>query len=524
MNPLLSRLAGLRRRVRLLEAWQGICAFLTVLVGAVVVACLLDWTVPIPSFPRGVVLAAIVAGAAMVAYRFLFTPLRAPADDLTLALRIEEEFPELNDSLASTVQFLKEPADSAGAASSSQAMRQKAVQQMMARADQYDFSRIVSYRAALILGVSLIAVLAVAGHFAYRHAPFTRIALLRLTDPFGGHTWTTVDVPNAPTKLAQGQAYAIKATLTGIIPEDANVEIKMPGVDDAKPEPWKVRVHKETQSVVLPVDKTKYTRTFEFRVVANDGSFPPRPGQWHQVQVLPPPSLADLDGQPSPQVDIYPPAYTEEPSPQKLAPGTKMIRAWAGSGVVFRAATNREVATVWFEYRPRTVAGAPVPAFRGVSLLGSLASHAPFAALGDLFGGQTLWERVPAELDADGKSFTVRFTAWHPGTCVLHLEDADHLPKEYGYELDVDIDPLPVVKLTQPASALTLLPDAELTLRFQAEDEIFALRSIFAEYRRSGPDVPVTAPSGSCWPRSRASTRRGCCGSRRPWCSPRPTR
>lgn len=496
MNPLLSRLAALRRRVRLLEGWQGICAFLTAIIGAVVVAGLLDWAVQLPSFPRGVLLAAIVAGSALVGYRYLFMPLRAPADDLTLALRIEEEFPELNDSLASTVQFLKEPADSPGAASSSQAMRKKAVQQTMARADQYDFGRIVSYRPALVLGVALIAVLAVAGHFAYRHTEFARIAMLRLADPFGGHTWTTVDVPGAPKRIAVGQLFAVNATLVGRIPDHAKVEIKMPGVEDAKPEEWDVRVQQDARrgTVFLPVDKTKYTKTFEFRVVANDGSFPRRPGQWHVVEVLPPPSLADLDGQPSPHVDVYPPEYTEEKSPQKLAPGTKMIRAWAGSGVVFRAATNREVATVWFEYRPRAVAGAAVPAFRGVSLLGSLAAPSPLAALGDLFGGQTLWERVPAEIGAGGKTFTVRFTAWNPGTCILHLEDADGLPKEYGYELDVDIDPLPAVSLLQPASALSLLPDAELTLRFKADDETFALRSIFAEYRRTGPDVTDNGP------------------------------
>jgi hypothetical protein len=493
-NPILSRLSALRRRVRLLEGWQGVCAFLTVLIGAVVFAGLIDWAVQLPSFPRGVLLAVIVAGAALVAFRYLLMPLRAPADNLTLALRIEEEFPELKDALASTVQFLTEPADTPGAASSSQAMRQKAIQQMMARADQYDFSRIVSYRVALILGVAFLAVVAIAAHFAYRHAQFSKIALLRLADPFGGHTWTTVDVPGAPSKIAKGQLFAVNATVVGRIPEHAKVEIKMPGVDDAKPEQWDVRVQKEARggTVFLPVDKTKYTRTFEFRVVANDGSFPRRPGQWHTVEVLPPPSLTDLDGLPSPHVEVFPPAYTEE-KPVKVA-GAKMIRAWAGSGVVFRGATDREVASVWFEYRPRAIGGAPVPAFRGVSLLGSLASPSPLAALGDLFGGQTLWERVPAEIDASGKTFTVRFTAWNPGTCVLHLEDADQLPKEYSYELDVDIDPLPVVKLLQPASALTLLPDADLTLRFQAEDEIFALRSIFAEYRRTGPDVPVMGP------------------------------
>jgi hypothetical protein len=512
MNPLLSRLAGLRRKVRLLEGWQGVCALLALVGGAVVVAGLLDWAVQLPSFIRSVVLVSIVAGAGVVAYRYLLRPLHAPCDNLTLALRIEAEFPELNDALGSTVQFLTEPADSPGAASSSQAMRTKAVDVMMSRAQQYDFGRIISYRPALLLGIALIAVIAVAAHFAYRHGAFARIALYRLADPFGNHTWTTVDVPDAPKRIAVGQPFTIKATLTGRIPEHAKVEIRTK--EETRPEQWDVRVQKESNSVqresnsvpresntvqresnsvFMPVDKIKHNKDFEFRVVANDGSFPPQPGRWHLVKVLPPPSLVDLDGQPSPQIEVFPPAYTEEPSPVKLPPGTKMIKAWAGSNVMFRAAIDRPVARVWFEHRPITTGAAPVPSLRGAALLGQLAMPG-LSAVGALFGGQTLWERIPADLDASGKMFAVRFTAWHPGTCILHLEDEDRLPKEYMYELDVGIDPLPVVRLRQPATDLTLLPDAEVAFRFQAEDEIFGLRSLFIEYQRSTAGAP---PSGT---------------------------
>src|SRR5256885_16677587 len=59
MNPLLSRLAALRRRVRFLEGWQGICALLTLVVGAALVAGLLDWMVQVPSVVRGLLLAGL---------------------------------------------------------------------------------------------------------------------------------------------------------------------------------------------------------------------------------------------------------------------------------------------------------------------------------------------------------------------------------------------------------------------------------------------------------------------------------
>ncbi len=497
MNPLLSRLAALRRRVLLLEGWRGVCALLTLLAGAVVVVGLLDWYVQLPSLVRGVLLAGILTGAGVVVYRLLFVPFRRPTDHLTLALRIEEEFPELNDALASTVQFLTEPADTPGAASGSPALRKKAVQLTMARTEQYDFGRIISYRGAAILGVSLLVVAAVAAHFAYRHPHFAGIALRRLADPFGGHTWTTVEVPDAPTRVAAGQPLAIKATLSGIIPRQARVEIVGEGQDAQRPDEKSYNLSPGSASIRHNLDMTRYTRNFKFRVVANDGSYPPRPGSWHTVEVVPPPRLVDLNGQPSPQVEVFPPAYTEEPSPQKLTPGSKMIKAWAGSAVVFRAATNRPVSSVWMEYRPRDVfAVPPVPAFRAAALMGLAGAGVPLPAVGELFVGRGVWDRVPAEINPEGTQFAVRFTPWMPGTCLLHLEDIDKLANTYAYELDVDIDPLPQVRLLQPATDLTLLPDADFALRFRAEDEIFALRSVYVEFQVKGADEAAAPARG----------------------------
>src|SRR6516165_8020968 len=145
MNPLLSRLAALRRRVLILEGWRGVTALLSLLVGAVLFAGLVDWTVQLPSLVRGLLLVGIVAGSGYVAYRYLVRPLASPVDNLSLALRVEEAYPDLNDSLASTVQFLTVPQDTPGAQSSSPAMRNKAVQQAVARSSQYDFRTILSY-------------------------------------------------------------------------------------------------------------------------------------------------------------------------------------------------------------------------------------------------------------------------------------------------------------------------------------------------------------------------------------------
>jgi hypothetical protein len=494
-NPLLSRLASLRRRVRLLEGWQGLCALVIVAVGAALVAGLLDWWVIwLPSLVRAVLLVGIVTGTALVAYRYLYLPFRAPCDDLTLALRIEEEFPDLNDALGSTVQFLTLPADTPGAASSSVAMREKAVQQTVARSQQYDFGRILSYQNAGLLSLAALVLAGIAGYLAWRQPEYTGIAVRRLVDPFGGHTWTTVDVPDAPTRLAVKQPFTVRATFGGIIPERAKVEV-WDAQESPKPNEWDIKV--EHGVIAKPVDMTARRGEFKFRVVALDGSYPKKAGRWHTVQVLPPPELAPLDGLPSPQVAVFPPAYTEEPSPQKLAPGSKVIKAWAGSAVVLRAATDRPVTKVWLDYRPTNVKREiETSALQIAALIGHCASAGPLADLGQMFGTRTLWDRVDADIDAGGTQFTIRLTAWVPGVCTLHLEDENGLPSNYDLTLDVAIDPLPAVELVRPATDLSVVPDAEVTFKFRARDEVFALKSVFVDYRAKGEDGQATSAPG----------------------------
>ena len=79
---------------------------------------------------------------------------------------------------------------------------------------------------------------------------------------------------------------------------------------------------------------TQQYQKFKFRVVANDGSFPPRAGAWHEVQVMHKPKLIELDGKPSPQIEISAPAYTDLPSPVKLLPGIRHLELLAGTRTV----------------------------------------------------------------------------------------------------------------------------------------------------------------------------------------------
>ena len=479
MNPLLRRLASLRRTVLLLEGWRGLCAVVALVVGVFTLVGVVDWHVHLPSLVRAVLLFGVLGGAGVVAYRYLARPLAAPRDDLSLALRIEEEYPELNDALASTVQFLQHGGDSPAAGSV--AMRERAIQQTITRAKGVDFGRIVDRRGVVLFGVAALLVGAVAGYLAYRAPDTARTAALRLADPFGVHPWTSVEMPDTPTRVAIGSPFVIRGHVGGIVPAQAKVEV-ISGTFTDKVVPIKLNAETQTGTLVTPLDMTQHKGTFKFRVLANDGSYPPRPGSWHEVEVVPPPELANLHGVPSPQIELHVPAYTDLPSPVALPPGTRQLEVLAGTQVVLRAAANRPLAAAWVEYRPESEL-----VWKGAML--SFVGQTTLPALGAaLAGGQAVWGRQPAELDADRTVFAVRFQPWVTGSYLLHIQDDDGLAKRYAADLRVLPDPLPAVKLQKPETSMTVLPDAEVSFRFQVEDEMFAIRSVFVEYARKKDD------------------------------------
>src|ERR671938_102618 len=87
-NVLRSRLAGLRRRLRLVVLRRGVGWLLTAVLLAAAVAGLLDWHWHLPSLVRAVFLVGTLTAAVLIVYRYLFQPLASNTDDLSLALRI----------------------------------------------------------------------------------------------------------------------------------------------------------------------------------------------------------------------------------------------------------------------------------------------------------------------------------------------------------------------------------------------------------------------------------------------------
>lgn len=495
MNPLLKRLAVLRVKVRLLDGWQGVCAVIALVLGVTVAVGVLDFFFHLPNLFRAAALVSLLVGSGAIAYRYLVRPFARPCDDLNLAIRVEEAYPELNDSLASTVQFLTQSKEDIARVGGSKEMRERTIAEAVEKASKFDFSRILDRRGAVLFGVAALAAVLFAGLAVYTQREYSRIAVARFFEPFGGHTWTQLAVyrikNNKPEavdgfkqeKIAIKQAYHIKVDLTGQLPEKLKLaKIEIDGqirTDSSEP------IIRDGGSAyfVKRFDVTAQPQKFKFRIVYNDGVFPPRANAWHEVRVLPEPKLVALDNQPSPQIAIQPPKYTDLPAEIRLPAGARDVQVFAGTKVVYRAKADRPLKEAWLSYQPTSLAVQPaafVAAGFGPPDAMQIASRAVMS--------DAAWNRIPVQLEDDGSVLSAAFTAWVDGRYTLTMADEYELEGRDDGNLHVVNDPVPEVKLLAPGSSVTRRPDGKLEFKFNVTDEHFAVKSVFVEYRRKGAD------------------------------------
>jgi hypothetical protein len=471
------RLARLRRRLRFVTAVRGSGWVIGLLLACVAAIGVLDWRFHLPELVRAIALAATLTGVALVAYRHLLAPLIGCADDLSLALRIEEQYPALNDSLASAVQFLERPQRPDG---ESAAMEREAVRRALAHASAHDFGKIVNsrgLRSAALLGAAAVA--GIVFLVSLRPAD-ARTALFRLADPFGSHDWprqTQLEIDAWRPHLGRGEPFDVRGRVGGVIPPLVSVVFLFDGLP---PVEHQCAVRADADGIArfaTRLDPSRVQRSFRFQVRANDAATPEPPAL---VEVLPPPSLVPLDGKASPQLRLYYPAYTGLPSPEDLPPGNGNVEAVSGTDVVLRARADRPLARAWLEYLPE------LPSADLAAFLAPLGADGTLAAATLAAGGHEVWDTVPCVLDPDGVTFTAAFRPRVNGMYALHVEDDSSLGGHRLFELRVKPDPAPAVRLDRPSPArdiLTVLPSAELPLDVVVEDPQFGIRDAYLEYR-----------------------------------------
>lgn len=507
MNPVQLRLATLRRRLRLVVTFRGVALFLSILLASAIMAGWLDWRLlgHLPSLVRALMLVATLGAAGFVGYRFLLQPLLSRTDDLSLALRIENHYPALIDSLASTVEFLEIPEESEK--SGSAGLRRAAVEQTLRHLQEINFNRVVDTRGVRAIGLSMVACGILAVTLIVLRPQMAMTALARLAVPFGSRDWpreTQLTLNLDPyTRIARGEPLEIHGQIRGMIPDQATITFEglAPDPDDRNaglrlapapssetrqpPDAKRMSTGRMTRSYNISHDQDanegfltarvdRAEKSFRLQVQANDAV-----SEWHEVLVLPPPALVPLEGRPSPQVTLDFPRYTDL-STADLPEGSGNIEAVAGTHVRFRAAADRRLSSAWIEFRPDH------PQTKFALALSPLGGTDATSAVAFAAAGREVWDHVQAQLSEDGQVMTIEFLPYISGMYALHFVDETGLGSTRLFDLRVFPDPAPVVTLERPSQShdsLALLSKGETTLQAVIEDSQFAIRSVFLEYR-----------------------------------------
>jgi hypothetical protein len=471
----LGDLGRTRRRVLVVRGAFRVLAAAAVLVAA---ACALDVAVHLPGIVRAVLLVGTLAAVGVVFLRGVAKSVREPVHPLAIALMLEEQFPRLNDALASAVDFLTH-------ADRSSRFGRITVARAENLANKHDLDRIVPAGKAWRAFWLATCVVAAAAALALTDTARTRTALVRLADPFGKHPWpakTLVELRGpVPTRLAKGEPFDLRFAVRGVVPDRAVLFVRHPGTAPAEEViPLAASEANPAECVAdVRLDPARVAKDFEFRVTANDADT-----GWHAVAVSPAPKLVPLDGRPSPQVSLVFPGYTDL-RPATLPDGTGVVECVAGTRVTFRAAADQRVTGAVFhpqgDLGPAHVAAA-LATLVGVNPVSPLAAR-------ELAADATA--DIPVRVSGpDGTRLEATFVPRLPGLYALRLTGEDGLTGTRLFSFQVFPDPAPAVGLTRPDPArdpLTLLPTASIPVDVRAEDRTFAVRNLVLEYRIVGP-------------------------------------
>lgn len=328
MHPLSQKITELQQEL----VWQrravAACRIGAAAIAAASLLGLIDYLVRF-SDPglRIMATAAFVVAIAWAAYRWWYLPQRQRLSPLAVARRVEWQFPELHDSLASAIEFLQqsEHDETAGSAQ----LRRIVIAEAHNKVESLTVGEIVDRKplrtSATYLAVAAL-MLAICALFN-PHAVGT--ALARLAAPIGGPQWPRqhyLEFCQVPTQLATGQSLELELIdRTGLLPDDVTVEyaVHTAGGRNILSEPMK------RAGEVMVARRENIAQSFAFRAKGGDDDTMP----WHFVEVKDLPRLAEI------KVIAHPPSYTGLP----VSPAERHLDVIAGTGIEINGTTSEPI-------------------------------------------------------------------------------------------------------------------------------------------------------------------------------------
>lgn len=439
MDPLTAKLGALRARLRSLVVLSGSAWTFSITLLLVLLACAADWWFQLePALFRlaaGWSIAAVGAGCLV---QLIIRPLRRSCSDVALALEIEKLQPEWRNALSSAVQFSAERCPpEVGAA----ALQRALIARLEPRIARLDPATLLNSRR--LLAPAILAVLACLLTAAVIAADQERasLALQRLMQPGSAPAW-----PRQHTLvLLDEQGEELLADGAGRL-APAGEPMRVYVADAGGTLPDEVRLHVRDQQGRVHTEPLR--RTASPAGVAGDEAYVAVVPQldeavsirasggdddrmpWHAVAFVPRPAVENL------QVELTPPAYTGLPVESSSAEGP--IEGVVGTRVRLEMTSNMPLSQARFRrdgqapHDVRLESGS-----RRGSVEFEIASAGRFACWFELIDGNGLISRDAMRIEVRG------------------IADGE-----------------PTVAIDQPASDLTVTPQARLPVTVQARDDL----------------------------------------------------
>ncbi|MCC6422548.1 MAG: hypothetical protein IT447_03650 [Phycisphaerales bacterium] len=209
---LIQSLQGVRRRAKLLGLAYGLGIVIACAAALLVASVGVDYLFNLPAVARLLVIASAAGAIALAMVRWVIQPTLARLSLSDVAGRLEQTFPQFNDRLRSTLDFLN--VDAPG----SPTMKQQVVNEATTMASQINLSRAVVARPAIYSAGGAVGALLILAGLAMLIGPqYTHIALSRLFDPFGAPNWPKriliEMVGSVPTRVPVGQRIDVRMRL-----------------------------------------------------------------------------------------------------------------------------------------------------------------------------------------------------------------------------------------------------------------------------------------------------------------------
>lgn len=308
-TPLIARLTELRRRLTRWIILEGVTHIAAGIVAMIVVDYWLDRSLQMDRAQRFVMLLLIVSGLAAMTYRKLMKPLlQRPTDD-ALCLQIEEQQPDLKQTLISALQFARAEVAPRGSSLTLIRATVELGSSLAARIDPQDaLDQRRQWRNVVALTVAGVSLLG------------TAISVFA-TDL--GAIWFQRNLLLSQREWPQDIHFRVLGTTEGVltIPREEDWPIEIEVTKDSHRLPREVWIeHRDTQrrqrTELLDngrrfrADLTGVTTATEFRIVAAQAT-----SDWYHIRLVDRPTVTNL------QLTVTPPAYTRLPTEQLPSTG-----------------------------------------------------------------------------------------------------------------------------------------------------------------------------------------------------------